>query len=98
VFDELKRATGARVVGKRVQKGLIAAVKRLTVADCEAIKVLTSDTDALLRTVPAALHRAILQQYLYAVIARRGRWNPQGRPDEPRPWEYPGAARRRAFA
>lgn len=92
VFAELARLTGQKVSSKRVQKGLLAAARRYSPRECGAIKVLTGEVDALLRTVPAALHRSILEQYLYGVIVRRGAWSPAGSQRRTRPWDYPSLA------
>lgn len=94
LFDELSRLTGQRVTSKRVRKSLLAAASRYSLEECEAIKTLTGEVDALLRTVPAALHHGIVQQYLYGVIARRGAWSPQGRYGAVWPWSYPHFERR----
>jgi DNA polymerase-3 subunit delta len=94
IFDELAAFTGQRVTSKRAQKSLLAAAVTYSLDDCRAIKIVTGDVDALLRSVPTAPHSHLLQQYLYAVIARKGRWSPQGF-DRPRPWEYPVLRRRR---
>ncbi len=89
VFDELQRLTGQRIGSKRVQKNLLAATRRYGPRECAAIKALTGEVDALLRTVPAPLHPSILQQYLYGIIVRRGAWLPTGAHRQAHPWRYP---------
>ncbi len=90
LFAEMKRITGQEVRSKRQQRSLLDAAKRYSLEDCSAIRILTGDTDALLRTVPAALHPGILQQYLYSVILRRGRWRPARNRQLQRLLRYPG--------
>lgn len=90
LFDELARGTGQRVAGKRLQKSLITAARRYSLDECAAIRILTNDTDALLRTVPVTFHHGILQQYLYSIIVRKGAWSVAATPGTRRPWEYPG--------
>lgn len=94
IFDELATQTGQRITSRRAQKSLLAAAAIYSVDDCKAIRLLTGDIDALLRSLPTAFHSHLIQGYLYSVILRRGRWNPQGRDGEPRGWEYPATARR----
>lgn len=80
LFTEMGRITGQQIRSKRQQRSLMDAAQHYTLRDCAAIRLLTGDTDALLRTVPAPLHSGILQQYLYSVIIRGGGWRPsQGR-------------------
>jgi DNA polymerase III subunit delta len=88
-FEELHRRTGRRVTGKRLQKSLLEAASRYSLPECTAIRIVTGDTDALLRTVPAPLHEGIVQQYIYSVIVRRGNWSVSGTFKTRRPWEYP---------
>ncbi len=90
LFEELARRSGQRVAGKRLQKSLLAAASRFSLEDCAMIRICTNDTDALLRTVPVAFHPGLLQQYLYSVIVRHGRWSVAGPLRRRRPWEYPG--------
>lgn len=90
LFDELAQRSGQRVAGKRLQKSLLLAARRYALEECAAIRILTSDTDALLRTVPVSFHRGILQQYLYSIIIRKGSWSVAATPGRKRPWEYPG--------
>lgn len=90
VFDELARRGGRRVAGKRLQKSLLVAASNYSLEECAAIRIVTGDTDALLRTVPIALHHGILQQYLYSIIVRKGCWSVSRTPGIRRPWEYPG--------
>ncbi|POR02261.1 hypothetical protein AU468_06635 [Alkalispirochaeta sphaeroplastigenens] len=91
LFQEQARRSGQRIAGKRLQKTLLEGLSRYSLEECRAIRVLTGDTDGLLRSVPAALHGGILQQYLYSVITRKGQWNVAA-PFASRPWEFPGTA------
>ncbi|SIQ59401.1 DNA polymerase III, delta subunit [Alkalispirochaeta americana] len=91
LFEEQARRSGQRIAGKRLQKSLLGGISRYSLEDCRALRVLTGDTDALLRSVPATLHGGIVQQYLYSVISRKGRWNVAA-PFARRPWEFPGAS------
>ncbi len=75
LFPEMLRA-GHKVTSKRQQRSLQEASKRYSLESCNGIRILTGDTDALLRTVPTPLHRGILEQYLYSVICRDGQWRP----------------------
>ncbi len=95
LFEELPGILGKkqRITGKRVQKSILKAANTYSLKDCEAIKLLTGDMDALLRTVPTALHRTLMQHYLYSVIVRKGRWSLQGDCRGHRMWEYPAVAR-----
>lgn len=95
LFEELGRFLGQAVKSKRAQKGLRVAAQQYSLADCSAIKLLNGDVDALLRSVAAPLHGHVLQQYLYSVIVRNGRWSPQGIAEVPRAWEYALYRRRR---
>lgn len=88
-FEELQRRTGKRIAGKRLRESLLEAASRYSLQECIAIRVVTGDTDALLRTVPTPLHEGIVQQYLYSVIVRHGRWSVAGTFGTPRPWIYP---------
>lgn len=94
IFEELARVTGQRINSKRAQKSLRTAAAAYPFEDCQAIKILAGDIDALLRSLPTAMHRFILESFLYSVIVRGGRWNPQGEDGVPRPWEYPVTALR----
>jgi DNA polymerase III subunit delta len=95
LFAELQEFLGQkqRITSKRVQKSILKGAGIFTLQDCEAIKLLTGDMDALLRTVPTALHGTLMQYYLYSVIVRKGRWSLQGDHRGHRIWEYPAAAR-----
>lgn len=90
LFEELARKTGQRIAGKRLQRSLLTAAGRYSLEECAAIRILGSDTDALLRTVPVSFHAGILQQYLYSIIVRKGAWSVAATPGGRRPWEYPG--------
>lgn len=89
LFPEMLRA-GFKVSGKRQQRGLLEASKRYSLESCNGIRILTGDTDALLRTVPAALHRGILEQYLYSVICRNGQWRPGRQEMQQQLFSWPG--------
>lgn len=95
VFEELRRQGGATITSKRAQKSVLLAARAYSLPDCERIKTLTGEMDALLRTVPSVWHNGLLQQFLYAIIVRNGAWSPQGViPSDTRwPWEYPGTGR-----
>lgn len=90
LFEELSRRGGQRIVGKRLQKSLLSAAERYSLDECGAIRILTNDVDALLRTVPAPFHEGVVQLYLYGLITRKGAWSPGATPGARRPWEYPG--------
>lgn len=92
LFSALQKQTGQAIRSKRLQRNLLQAAERYTPADCAAIKVLTGEIDALLRTVPSAYHRTILHQYLYGVVSRRGAWSPTGSRRAVKPWEFPALA------
>ncbi len=94
IFDELPAFLGQkqRITSKRAQNSLTKAASAYSLQDSEAIKLLTGDMDALLRNIPTALHGNLMQQYIYSVIVRGGRWNPQGDGGH-RMWEYPAVAR-----
>ncbi|MDA3948515.1 MAG: DNA polymerase III subunit delta [Spirochaeta sp.] len=94
LFEELGTFTGRKITSKRAQKSLRVAADRYSLPDCTAIKLLTGDIDALLRSVPTAFHGNLLQQYLYSIIVRNGRWSPQGSESRTRAWEYPATRRR----
>lgn len=89
LFNELQKHSGQTIRSKRLQRNLLQAAERYRPPESAAIKVLTGETDALLRSIPAAYHRSILHQYLYAVIVRRGAWSPTGSQRPVRPWQYP---------
>jgi DNA polymerase-3 subunit delta len=89
LFQELGRVTGQRVNSKRVQKNLTAAMRRYAPHECSAIKLLIGEVDALLRTIPAALHHSVLEQFVYAAIVRRGGWSPTGSRRNSMPWQFP---------
>ena len=92
LFDELNRLTGQRINSKRVQKNLLAAMHAYAPGQCAAMKLLVGEVDALMRTVPTALHASLVQQFLYGLIARKGAWSLVGRHRPGLPWEFPGVS------
>ncbi len=94
LFDELPGFLGLkqRITSKRAQKALLKAGSQYSLPACEAIKLLTGEIDALLRSVPTAYHGTLMQHYLYSVIVRDGKWSPQG--GGHRWWEFPAGAPR----
>lgn len=83
---------GPPIRNRRAQESLRAAARRYPYDACLRIRALTGETDALLRTVPSALHGGLIETYLYSVIVRGGNWSPTGRMRRARPWEYPATA------
>jgi DNA polymerase-3 subunit delta len=72
-YDRGEALRTAGIRGKRSQGHYLNGARTYTGDDLERILVLFADTDAELRSTPAAVHAVQMELFLYYVIIRRGR-------------------------